>query len=77
MKAVPVNAGDAIELPWKVPPLKAAPVNPVEAVIVVPLMVVPWKVPPLKAAPVNPVEAVTVEPWKVPPVKEGEATVAP
>ena len=57
--------------------MKAAPVNPVEAVIVVLLMVVPWKVPPLKAAPVNPVEAVTVDPWKVPPVKEGEATVAP
>jgi hypothetical protein len=77
VNAVPVNAGDAIESPWKVPPENAAPVNPVEAVIVVPLMVVPWKVPPEKALPVNPVDAVTVEPWKVPPVKEGEATVAP
>jgi hypothetical protein len=36
--------------PEKDPPVKAAPVNPVEAVIVVPLMVVPWKVPPLNAA---------------------------
>jgi hypothetical protein len=47
-------------------------VNPVEAVIVVPLMVDPWKVPPVKAAPVNPVLAaivvpVIVVPWKVPP----------
>jgi hypothetical protein len=54
--------------------VKAAPVNPVEAVIVVPLMVDPWNVPPLNAAPVNPVEAVivvplTVDPWNVPPVK--------
>jgi hypothetical protein len=32
--------------PAKVPPLKAAPVNPVEAVIVVPRMVDPAKVPP-------------------------------
>jgi hypothetical protein len=52
-------------------------VNPVEAVMVVPLMVDPWKVPPEKEAPVNPVEADTVDPWKVPPVNEGEATVAP
>ena len=57
--------------------MKAAPVNPVEAVIVVPLTVVPWKVPPEKAAPVNPVEAATVEPWKVPPVNVGEAILAP
>jgi hypothetical protein len=60
--------------PWKVPPLNAAPVNPVLPVMVVPLKVVPWKVPPVKAAPVNPVLPVMVVPlkvvpWKVPPVK--------
>ena len=60
--------------PWKVPPVKAAPVNPVEAVIVVPLTVVPWNVPPLKAAPVNPVEAVMVLPEKAVPVKFAAVT---
>jgi hypothetical protein len=33
--------------PWKVPPVKALPVNPVEAVTTVPLTVDPWKVPPV------------------------------
>jgi hypothetical protein len=65
---------EVIVVPEKVPPVKAAPVNPVEAAIVVPVIVVPRKVPPVKAAPVNPVVAaivvaVIVDPWNVPPVK--------
>ena len=54
--------------------MKAAPVNPVEAVMVVPLMVDPLKVPPVKAAPVNPVEAVMVLPEKAVPVKFAAVT---
>jgi hypothetical protein len=39
--------------PWKLPPVKANPVNPVLAVIVVPDIVDPWKLPPVKAEPEN------------------------
>jgi hypothetical protein len=58
--------------PWKVPPVKAAPVNPVDAVTVD-----PWKVPPVNEGEAT-VAPYTVEPVKDPPVKEGEAIdVAP
>ena len=62
--------------PWKVPPEKAVPVNPVE-----PIKDAPWNVAPLYVVPVKDGDAIDppyrVAPVNAVPVKAGDNTESP